>query len=465
MADLQRSHGKYIYHATDVHVVEAKGCCLEAAREGASQTTLWSVPCRRSGLRPGASGGAATLLSSATWKSCASRGFGSSAERTESFWLMPSPPTKTTSAGIIRRFWQRSARTAGCVSCGTSGQRPWKPMGESAAAAGSADAAASTAPAEGAEVEDADTEESSSDSELPDTTAPAVVKAEERSGAAVAAPQERSAADVDMAADMTEAAVANPSLTVGELVDKTTDKLEFMAGYMEGASPMVQFEGARSGAPSSGSAALDRDAGGIDALDDAMEGPSKKEESSSEELVPDDPGRAHRSASKVPRQAATHMAPPAATMAAFTDEAPVVPDAEADGTYACPHCHKSADSVVRAHRRATGPLPQAAFRPYEFHHRQDFRGVCFAFRGGDFFEMRKPQAPIGPDVCPPPGKGARSGSKTEPLLRRVSTRGESESMFRPRRRADSPTAAPSGSHRVEMRDDLTSRRSAAPQRA
>ena len=58
-------------------------------------------------------------------------------------------------------------------------------MGESAAAAGSADAAASAAPAEGAEVEDADTD------------------------------QERSAADVDM----TEAAVANPSLTVGELVD------------------------------------------------------------------------------------------------------------------------------------------------------------------------------------------------------------------------------------------------------
>ena len=82
--------------------------------------------------------------------------------------------------------------------------------------------------------------------------------------------------------------------------------------------------------------------------DDPMEGPSKKEESSSEELVPDDPGRAHRSASKVPRQfkAATHVAPPAATMAAFTDEAPVIPDAEADGTYACPDCDKSADSLT-----------------------------------------------------------------------------------------------------------------------
>ena len=147
-------------------------------------------------------------------------------------------------------------------------------MGESAAAAGSADAAASAAPAEGAEVEDADTD------------------------------QERSAADVDM----TEAAVANPSLTVGELVDvRQTDKLEFMAGYMEGASRMVQFEGAlslragaehrrvlehaeellhkseeylkqraaeagaaASGAPSSGSAALDRDARLLERIDAFM---------------------------------------------------------------------------------------------------------------------------------------------------------------------------------------------------
>ena len=62
VADLQRSHGKYIYHGTDVHVVEAivsQGLLLGGG-EGASRTTLWSVPCRRSGQRPGASGGAAT---------------------------------------------------------------------------------------------------------------------------------------------------------------------------------------------------------------------------------------------------------------------------------------------------------------------------------------------------------------------------------------------------------------------
>ena len=51
---------------------------------------------------------------------------------------------------------------------------------------------------------------------------------------------------MDMAEDMTAAAAANPSLSVGELVDKTTDKLKFMSGYMEGASRMVQLEGALS---------------------------------------------------------------------------------------------------------------------------------------------------------------------------------------------------------------------------
>ena len=108
------------------------------------------------------------------------------------------------------------------------------------------DAGTPAAPAEGAEGDDADTEESSSDSELPDTTAPAVAKAEERAGAAVAAPTERSAADVDMGEEMTEAAAANPGLTVGELVDKTTDKLTFMKGYMEGCVRMVNAEAALS---------------------------------------------------------------------------------------------------------------------------------------------------------------------------------------------------------------------------
>ena len=90
--------------------------------------------------------------------------------------------------------------------------------------------------------------------------------------------------------------------------------------------------------------------------DDPMEGPPKKEESSSEELVPDDPGRAHKSATKVPRQfrAATHTAPPPATMAAYTDEAPVIPATDADGMHACPDCGKGLDSGVRwlLHRAA-----------------------------------------------------------------------------------------------------------------
>ena len=73
-------------------------------------------------------------------------------------------------------------------------------MDDSAAAAGSADVPGPVAPAEGAGADEADTEESSSDSDLPDTTAPAAAKAEERAGAADAARPERSAAsdDVDM---------------------------------------------------------------------------------------------------------------------------------------------------------------------------------------------------------------------------------------------------------------------------
>ena len=68
-----------------------------------------------------------------------------------------------------------------------------------------------------------------------------------------AARPERSAAsdDVDMGDVMSEAAASHPSLTIGELVDKTSEKLKFMAGYMEGAARMVRAEGlesARAGA-------------------------------------------------------------------------------------------------------------------------------------------------------------------------------------------------------------------------
>ena len=60
-------------------------------------------------------------------------------------------------------------------------------MDDSAAAAGSADVPGPVAPGKGAGADEADTEESSSDSDLPDTTAPAAAKAEERGGAAEAA--------------------------------------------------------------------------------------------------------------------------------------------------------------------------------------------------------------------------------------------------------------------------------------
>ena len=74
---------------------------------------------------------------------------------------------------------------------------------------------------------------------------------------------------------------------------------------------------------------------------------------------------------------------PAATMAAFTDEAPVIPAAGADGTYACPDCDKSVDSAANH----GVPLPQAVFPAptSSDQFRQDFRGVWFRLsRKGGF---------------------------------------------------------------------------------
>ena len=149
--------------------------------------------------------------------------------------------------------------------------------------------------------------------------------------------------------------------------------------------------------------------------DDPMEGPPKKEESSSEELVPDDAGRAHKSATKVPRQfrAATHVAPSPATMAAYSDEAPSVPAAGADGMHVCPDCGKGLDSSVRwlLHRAANHgvPLPKAVFPTptSSDQFRQDFRGQWFRInREGIFFEMTEMHyarsvRKLGPDTVIP----------------------------------------------------------------
>ena len=81
-------------------------------------------------------------------------------------------------------------------------------------------------------------------------------------------------------------------------------------------------------------------------------------------------------------------------MAAYTDEAPVIPAADADGMHACPDCGKGLDSGVRwlLHRAANHgvPLPKAIFpeptSSDQFH--QDFRGQWFRInREGVFFEL------------------------------------------------------------------------------
>ena len=486
VADLQRSHGKYIYHGTDVHVVEgivAQGLLPGGGPGGrlANHFVVGNMPRQWSearGFRRGSN-----VVVQCDLEVLRKSGAGSFTERTECSWRTPSlrrlssgSSRLTTSAGPTQRSWPRSVLIVGCTSCTTSGPRPRKQRRTSATAAGSADVAGPAAPAEGAEAEEADTEESSSDSDLPDTTAPVVGKAED---------QERSAAeaDVDMADAMTEAAEANPSLTVGELVDQTNEKLQYMAGYMDCALSSAGAEhrrvlehaekllrrseeyleqrdaeagAAASGAPSSGSAALDRDArlldsidsfmGKAEAKDDPMGDASKEERSSSEELLPDELGRAHLSASRVPRQfkAATHVAPALAIiMAALSDEAPDFPAEEADGTYACPECGKKVDSVVRwhLHRAACHSVPRSKVifpvpTSSDVYH-QDFRGAWFRLSGeGHFFEMTevhqaRSARQLGPDtvlpLLPSWRKGIRFASKTElvSVMERVSTRSPS----------------------------------------
>ena len=126
---------------------------------------------------------------------------------------------------------------------------------------------------------------------------------------------------------------------------------------------------------------------------------SKKEDSSSEELVADEPARGLRSATQVLRQfkAVSHVAPPDATLAAPSGEAQVVPDAEPDGSYLCPECGKGLDTVVRWHLhraacheilllRAVFPEPTNTDQL-----RQDYRGVWFKLsREGHYFEMNEP---------------------------------------------------------------------------
>ena len=94
------------------------------------------------------------------------------------------------------------------------------------------------------------------------------------------------------------------------------------------------------------------------------------------------------------RRSVRKQAPPTATLAAFSGEAQVVPDAEADGTYACPECGKGVDTVVRWHLHRAAcheiPLPHTVFpeptNTDQF--RQDYRGVWFRLsREGHFFEM------------------------------------------------------------------------------
>ena len=259
VADLQRSHGKYIYHGTDIHVVEgivSRGLLPGGGPGGrlanhfvvGTMPTQWSdargfrrgsntvVQCDlevlgRAGVRlfQGADG---VLLADTVSAEAIFRILGADNKRGAYTEVLAEIGTDRM-LHLVRDFRAEAVEAAAAA------------MDDSAAAAGSADVAGPAAPGEGAGADEADTEESSSGSDLPDTTAPAAAKAEERSGAAEAARSERSAAgdDVDMGDVMSEAAASDPTLTIGDLVDKTSEKLKFMAGYMEGAARMVRAEG------------------------------------------------------------------------------------------------------------------------------------------------------------------------------------------------------------------------------
>ena len=382
-------------------------------------------------------------------------------------------------------------------------------MDDSAAAAGSADVPGPVAPAEGAGADEADTEESSSDSDLPDTTAPAAAKAEERAGAADAARPERSAASDDVV--MSEAAASDPSLTIGELVDKTSEKLKFMAGYMEGAARMVRAESlessragaehrrvlehaekllrrseefleqqdveagaAASGAPPSGSAAPDQDARllGTSIRSWAKLRPRPRTSPwrmpQGGEVDVGGTGSRRPGISLLPGAQVCEQGAPAVqsglARGASTEEAPDMPAEESDGTFVCPDCDVRPESVVRWHLHRAAchnvPLSKAIFPPPSAmdSYRQDFRGAWFRLsREGLFFEMTeahraRASRSLGRDVVLPLlVKGDKIRLKDGTCLRY----GEGfEEESEPE--ADPVTTAGGGSrvpHGMEMRDD------------
>ena len=218
----------------------------------------------------------------------------------------------------------------------------------------------------------------------------------------------------------------------------------------------------------SGSAAPDQDArlledidsfmgkAEAEAKDEPMADASKEERSTSEELVPDDPEslyyRAHKSASRVPRQfkAASHVALPPGIMAAMTEEAPDMPDEESDGTRW--HLHRAACHNV--------PLSKAIFPPPSAmdSYRQDFRGQWFRLsREGLFFEITEAHRAraarsLGHDVVLPlPVKGDKIRLKDGTCLRYgEGFEEESEPEADPVTTTGGGSRVPRG---IEMRDD------------
>ena len=188
VADLQRSHGKYIYHGTDVHVVEAivaqgllpgggPGDRLANHFVVGPMPTQWSeargfrrgsnavVQCSlevllRAGVRL-FSGADGVLLADTVPTSAIFRILAADNQRGEYTEVLAEIGSDRP-LNLVRDLRAEAVEAAAAA------------MGTSVAATGSADVGTPAAPAEGAEGDDADTEseESSSDSDLPDTTSP-----------------------------------------------------------------------------------------------------------------------------------------------------------------------------------------------------------------------------------------------------------------------------------------------------
>ena len=452
VADLQRSHGKYIYHGTDIHVVEgivSRGLLPGGGPGGrlANHFVVGTMPTQWSDARGFRRG-------SNTVAQCDLEVLGRAGVRlfqgADGVLLADTVPpeaipfsgssARTTSAGPTRRSLPRSARTACCTSCETFGLRPLRPRPQPWTIPRLLPAARmSQAPRflARARVPRKQTLRSPARAVICRTRRPlrpprprGVVELQKRLVRSALQPVwETSCPRLRLPTRPLPLGISLTKRARSSSLWPGTWKVQPAWSEQRAWSPPVRvlstagswsmqrisFAARRSSSSSRVSrrvrpllaprprgvrrlTEMRASSGDIDAFmgkaeaearDEPMADASKEERSTSEELVPDDPEslyyRAHKSASRVPRQfkAASHVALPPGIMAAMTEEAPDMPNEESDGTFVVRwHLHRAACHNV--------PLSKAIFPPPSAmdSYRQDFRGQWFRLsREGLFFEI------------------------------------------------------------------------------